>query len=495
MPQAILSTFSTNQLCSKMIQEKWTNLEKGSCLNHYRFRVESAYGSCHCPTTINFSQCAFDNNDEALVAIDNNGIAYFIDLSGTPAYRRLGSVGLSTFLTFNPKDRNELLIGLSSTNIKVLRLNSMDDFCLLTGHTAPPTCISFYNDYCLTSSNKEVIIWHVKSYCKAHQLRLNTRNILVKKAVFSSLGIVAVLYQTNIIQCWMFQQFDKDDRIDVQKHGLKNIKDFEFTKDGRAMVVCGLQNKILIFNTSRWELLKSMEFHENFNGGRQLSMIPLPLDGGANSILAVLTSDCTLKLISLATSSIIENCCELENGMKKVIVSQKGHYLVYISKHGFLDITLLNKIFKVKLSSSTEKPREQKRIHSHKAEDHLKCVRNAIKEELKLQRLLPILKEFGEYPEKYRKLIWTTIMELPNNKKAYIELSNIATHQAIFDLLENHSLQDKCKSTLLGSILSCLLHWCPVLKECSFLPKLVVPFVNVFQVNNIVTITIIFQIF
>lgn len=466
-----------------MIEEKWTDLEKGTCPNHYQFKVQKAYGGGHCPPTINFSQCAFDPNDEALVAIDNNGIAYYIDLSSTPAFRKLGCVGLSTFLTFNPSDRNEILIGLSSTNVKVLKIHSINDFCLLTGHTASPTNVSFYKNYCLTCSNKEVLIWLMKSYTKVHQLKLNLKELVIKKCVFSSLGIVAVLYQSDIIQTWIFQQFDEGHKIDIEKHGLKNVKDFDFTKDGRAMVVCGLQNTILVFNTSRWDLLKSIDFHGNYSGGRQVSMVSLPLDGGANSIAAILTSDCSLRFISLASCSIMDNCCEVQNGLKKIVVSSKGNFLVYVSKHGFIDIMHLDKVLNAKLSSSTEKLQERRKLQSHKSMDHLLCVQNAVKEELRLPRLLPILKEYGEYPEKHRRLIWSTLMELPNNKKAYVDLSNKVPHEAMFELLRNESLLEKYKISLLATTISCLLHWCPIVKECPYLPKLVAPFVNVFQVN------------
>lgn len=476
---------------AKMLEEKWKDLSKGSCPNHHSFKVETAYDSCHCPAMISFTQCAFDANDEALVAIDNSGIAYFIDVTDTPAYRRLGCVGLSTFLAFNPKNRNELVIGLSSTNIKVLRLNAINDFCSLTGHTAPPTCISFYKDYCSTSSSREVYVWHMKTYCKAHQLRLNVKEIVVKKAIFSSLGLVSVLYQSSVIQCWPFEQFDKDYKIDIERHGLKNVKDFDFTKDGRAMIVTGLQNKILVFNTITWSLLKSIDFHEGFNGGRQLSVVPLPLDGGANSVVAVLASDSTLKFISLATSSILDNCCPSQTGIKRIMVSHRGYFLASISKDGCLDITNLDKVLSLNLSSSDEKskernkPKERKKptTQSKKSEDQMKYLQNTMKEELKLEKLTPILKEFGEYPGNHRRLIWTTIMELPNNKKAYVDLANKAPHQAMFDLFKRDPMLDRCKNTLLGTTVSCLLHWCPVLAECQFLPKIVAPFLYVFEVH------------
>ncbi|KAJ8679846.1 hypothetical protein QAD02_015633 [Eretmocerus hayati] len=469
-----------------MSRNEWTDLDKCVCPNHYDFKIKSAYTGCHCPPNISFSQCAFDMEDEAIVAIDNNGIAYYIDMSNNvPAYKKLGCVGISTTVAFNPTNRNELLIGLSSTNIKIVKISAIDDFCSLTGHTAPPSHISFFRDHFLTASSKEVIVWQLKTYCKAHQLRLNVRNLIVKKAIFSSLGLVAVLYQTNLIQCWTFQQFGSDNKIDVQKYGLKIVKDFEFTKDGRAMIVCGLQNKILVFNTTTWEVIKNMDLHGNFSGGKQLSVVPVPLDGGANSIVAVLTSDCSLKFVSLTSSSIVQNCCDLKNGIKRIAVSHNGYYLVYISIEGFLDITLLDKVLNIKSKSKNDENKRPKNLLALKAEEQLSKVRLAVKEELKLSRLLPILKEFGEYPEKHRRLIWATIMELPNNKKAYISLSNKVPHEAMFDLLKNDPLLDKCKSSLLGTTVSCLLHWCPVLAECLYLPKIVAPFVMVYQKNPI----------
>ncbi|XP_011503379.1 PREDICTED: TBC1 domain family member 31 [Ceratosolen solmsi marchali] len=461
-----------------MIQEKWTDLVKGCCSNHYNLKIKSNHGNYHCPTTVSFALCAFNADDELLVTIDSNGIAYCIDLSSTPAYRVLGSVGPSTSLMFNPTDRNELFIGLNSTSIKVLRINDISNFCLLAGHSAPIINISFYKDYCMTASSKEVIIWQIQSYCKVYQLLLNVKSIVIKKAIFSNLGHVAILYENNLIQSWMFQQFDKDNKINARKYGLKNIKDLQFTKDGRAMIVCGVQNKILVFNTTNYDLLKSTDC---FTGVRQFSVISLPLDGGANSIVAVLTTDCTLKFVNLVTSDIIDSCCESLTGIKKILVSHRGHYMAYISKEGHLEIIVLNKILHLHFNPRLRIKREQKKSVSHQTEDNLKYVHHAIKEELKLQRLMPILKEFGEYPEKHRRLIWTTIMELPSNKKAYNNFSNKAPHEAIFDILKIDISTDKTRNTPVSITLSCLLHWCPILEKCSFLPKLIAPFVNVFK--------------
>lgn len=317
-----------------------------------------------------------------------------------------------------------MILGLNSTNIKVFQINGVHDFCLLTGHSAPPTNISFYKEYCLTSSSKEVIVWQLKSYFKVHQLQLNTKNIVIRKAAFSSTGLITIMYQNDVIQSWTFEHFNKDHKLDLCKYGLKNIRDFEFTVDGRAMVVCGLQNKVLVFNTTRWSLLKTLEITENFTSGKQLAIVSTPFDEGANTVLGIVTADCKVKFISITDSSFLETCCESQGGIKRIFTSNKGHYMASIGKHSVLVVTVLDKIFRNKTEPPVTRTTQFRKLHVQKTEDHLRCVREALREELKLERLLPILKEFGEYPQKYRAPIWSTIANLPNNRKAYIALSN-----------------------------------------------------------------------
>lgn len=68
---------------------------------------------------------------------------------------------------------------------------------------------------------------------------------------------------------------------------------------------------------------------------------------------------------------------------------------------------------------------------------------------LDLTRLRPILKEFGEYPESYRSLIWKSILSLPENQAAYIALINKGIHPAFSSLDKEFPLTDK---SLLSSV-------------------------------------------
>ncbi|CAG2061691.1 unnamed protein product [Timema podura] len=80
-------------------------------------------------------------------------------------------------------------------------------------------------------------------------------------------------------------------------------------------------------------------------------------------------------------------------------------------------------------TTPTEKPPAPRRNQTS-LQRQLAQVDKQIKEELTLERLRPILKQFGEYPESYRPLIWRTILEVPRNQAAFVGLVNRGVHSS-----------------------------------------------------------------
>lgn len=104
-------------------------------------------------------------------------------------------------------------------------------------------------------------------------------------------------------------------------------------------------------------------------------------------------------------------------------------------------------------------------------------------------RLLPILKDFGEYPEKYRQTIWKTIMRLPQDSKAFITLLKQHNHHhcapaasvlhpcvAPYDI--QFPLHDQKMLRNLKKIVSCLAYWSNLFAHLSFVPEFVFPFLK-----------------
>ncbi|CAL7945564.1 unnamed protein product [Xylocopa violacea] len=466
-----------------MYKKTWQNLRKVD--DNFELEPETSKKT-QCFSRVNFTHVAFAWNEEYFVAIDTTGYLYFIDLlNNCPSYQKLGNVGKATFLAFSPINKFEVLVGLTTADIKILRVNAnISQFCLLIAHKIPPVQISFYNKYCITFSRKEVIIWCLQSCSKAQQLKINTKNVVIKKASFSNLGHIVVLYYNDNMQIWNFNQLENDVKIDAKVFGIRSIKDFIFTQNGRAIIIISAQNKIIILNTCNWNLMKTLNLPENFNGIKCLSIVPSPLDGGANNIIACLSSNCNLYFFDLNQSCIIHTLQPVKP-IKKIVVSPTGRYIVYIKKEGYLKLMTIETLFSEKCEAA-KTLKEACRPIAHKTDDHLQCVRQNIKHELSLEKLILILKEFGEYPEKYRILIWSTILQLPANRNAYNALANKAasTHLSL-DILKNYSLANRSKRMLLMTTVHCLIQWCPLLVQCSFLPNLIFPFLMIFQKDQL----------
>ncbi|KYN40726.1 WD repeat-containing protein 67 [Trachymyrmex septentrionalis] len=438
-------------------------------------------------------QMSFNHDEEYLIVGDTKGYLHYIELPGdVPCCKILGKIGRPTFLAFNPIYTEEILIGLDTGDIKIWKLcTDVNEFSLLSGHKLAPTHISFYKHHCLTSSRNEVIIWDLNSYNKVHQLNVRVKNA-VRKAAFSNVGHIVVLYHNDTIQAWTLRQLHKDTKIDTKIFGIRYIKDFIFTKDGRAMIMGGTRN-ISILNTYDWSLLRKLCLPNNFVEAKQLSVVPCPLDGGANKILAFLSSKNMLQFCDINALTFLKIPISISR-IKKFVISSTGRYIAYIDQEGCLNIMHTDKIISKKClqPNGLLKPY---RVHAHKISDHLEYVRQSMKQELNTKRLMPILKEFGEYPEKYRILIWSTILKLPANKNAYIALTSKVTREKFaLNTLRSLPLADKSKASLLAMTIDCLLQWCPFLIQCPFLPNLIFPFLMTFQKDPLLAFELILSI-
>lgn len=68
---------------------------------------------------------------------------------------------------------------------------------------------------------------------------------------------------------------------------------------------------------------------------------------------------------------------------------------------------------------------------------------------LHVDKLKSILKEFGQYPDNYRLLIWKNILQLPCNTAAFEALVNKGSHVVSEIITEMYPLENK---SLLSSL-------------------------------------------
>ncbi|KFB48672.1 AGAP006158-PA-like protein [Anopheles sinensis] len=114
-----------------------------------------------------------------------------------------------------------------------------------------------------------------------------------------------------------------------------------------------------------------------------------------------------------------------------------------------------------------------------KIERQMDAIQSEIAKTLPKERLLPIVKEYGEYPAKHRPTIWRTLLELPSDAESFGALLQRGHHPCVASLDERRfPSQDSRTVRNVKKIVSCLAHWCPVFGLIDYLPYFVFPFVR-----------------
>ena len=99
-----------------------------------------------------------------------------------------------------------------------------------------------------------------------------------------------------------------------------------------------------------------------------------------------------------------------------------------------------------------------------------------------------LLDTYGEYPSKYRVLIWRTLLSLPLNKGAYRALRKQGVHSTFENLEEDYPIKNNILLGRLTGLVSCLAHWTPLFGQVTYLPAFVFPFIKAFALHASCTI-------
>ena len=99
---------------------------------------------------------------------------------------------------------------------------------------------------------------------------------------------------------------------------------------------------------------------------------------------------------------------------------------------------------------------------------------------LNRKRLESLLNTYGQFPDKYRLLVWRFLLRLPENSSAFAALVHKGPHPAFKSFRQSFPIRNKRLLNKLERTLSALAHWSPVFADVPYLPNLAFPFVKLF---------------
>ncbi|XP_068083358.1 TBC1 domain family member 31 isoform X2 [Anabrus simplex] len=443
---------------------------------------------------IRFIHASFSDTGEQLATVDHRGNIFIIDL-GSSKFWLVENVGSCTSTAFSPNKADEVLAAVTTGTIQILNTELGKTTGSLVGHTTPVTQMSFAkNRYCLSASSQEAIIWDLTSNSQAHRLSMRN-NVLVKKVIFMPVtSYILACFQDDAMHVWKFETFEFIKQIVPDAWKNHHIKTIAFTRNGRAMVIGGHSPSLVIFSLDDWTVKRVVDLPEEISGATHVEFVPQLFDGGANRILAILSANCKVHFLDTGSFHFLGVTIEPGSSIRTFTCSPTGKYITIILRSGEINVYSGAKLLEEKqlMECDKQKPKEVKRDSPDHlkamqqraktaAQDHLAKLNKQIQKTLDLERLRPILKEFGEYPESYRALIWKTILKVPGNQAAFVGLVKRDCHSAYLNLDQQYPLENRAMLKNLQRLLSCLAHWCPLFGEVKYLPLFVFPFVRVFQ--------------
>ncbi|KAK6624738.1 hypothetical protein RUM44_011598 [Polyplax serrata] len=460
-------------------------------------QVNHSYSdSCGDVKKYRFIHVSFNDFGTCLALADHGGNIFVIDLE-MERYWQLPNVGNLTVIAFPVSRKKDLLISLDTGCVAFYHIETGQKIGSLIGHTAPATDTSFSDDgcYCLTSCNKEAIVWDLLSYTQVHRLELRSGASLKKVVFMPVTSHILACFQDDTINIWKFGTFECIKQIIPETWKTRHLRDVAMSKNGRAMVVAGHTPNLVVFCLDSWTVKKVVEFPENIPGIKQLQFVPKVFDGGANKILALLTTSLEIYFFDIETSTFLMGMHQIFGMTGKISINSTGKYLASVFTTGEVNIYGLEKVLSngevgvcnnsTRIlgtgSSQTFRNLSNRSRRSQKSNQSLSSIKKQLQEVLDLKKLQPILKQFGEYPESYRLLIWKTILQLPENQEAFMSLTTKPCHSSYVGLESKYPLVNRSLCNGLKRLLSNLSYWCPLFGEVNFLPEFVFPFVKLFR--------------
>ncbi|XP_054279189.1 TBC1 domain family member 31-like [Macrosteles quadrilineatus] len=350
----------------------------------------------------------------------------------------------------------------------------------LVGHREPALHVSFCDlePYCLTVCSTSAIIWDLRTNCLVHQLTLRS-SICIKLVRFMPVSNhILGLFDDSSVHVWRLDSLVCTKQMFPEDWGGRNIRAVAFTRNGRGMVLAGQSAALAVFVVDNWTLQKLITLPDNFKAVKHLEFVPQLFDGGANKILAVLTTNCVALFVDTESSILLRSVEQVEGCVNRLESSLSGKYVVLLMQTGEVDIFSSSQlIFGGKHQLLVSEAQTDSVAKTRTKQQHHEQINKLVD----LSQLRPILKEFGEYPEAYRKLIWKTILELPENQSAYVTLINKGIHPAFATLDKVFPLSDRSLSSSVKRLLSCLAYWSPIFLQVKHLPIFVLPFVKLIR--------------
>uniref|UniRef100_A0A8C4RBW2 TBC1 domain family member 31 n=1 Tax=Eptatretus burgeri TaxID=7764 RepID=A0A8C4RBW2_EPTBU len=457
--------------------------------------------------TAHFQYVAFNPEGSSFLATDHLGHIYLFDLiklsfSLVRKFRKT-----CTSLVFTLHKPTEYIAALSDGSIACFDTETCHRENWLRGHESPVMHISVdpSGRRAISTSEKTADLWDLESYQHLRRLGVK-RDVGLQTVFFFPVGhTILSCFKDNSIFAWDGDSLSCNYQLPVPARSHEfNYKCFAVSRNGQVLVAGGKSARLHVWSLERQSLVTRLQLPTDVRAVRHLDFLPQLFSNRNDEILIAFCQDKAVRFVHLKSRHVVLALAGGADVLEKTVVSPTGRHMVAVVASGAicvyetvaLDENLQQPLAKLVHLSEAKLVTQtclEKTQHGKRARHHPKypfgSLRNVeqctIPEMLDRKRLVTFIKNFGQYPAKYRQLIWQSLLKLPQNNQIFTSLQNKETHQAFVELQKVYPRSSPKLHRVHIRILSALARWMPLFGEIGYLPQFVFPFVKLFQNNHL----------
>ncbi|XP_034104498.1 TBC1 domain family member 31 isoform X3 [Drosophila albomicans] len=257
------------------------------------------------------------------------------------------------------------------------------------------------------------------------------------------------------------------------------LLNYSFTPNGNKLCFTTIDGYLLLLSSASFEVDKLFRMRDFVL--KQIEVLPQPKE----RILFGITARGQAVMLDLENTDqklIVQH----SNGLS-LNVSRDGKLLSVLSKCGEVNVWSTCRLFNALQSKTQSIAQLRAVLKQPKLPGHVSGPMNQeLRQLLKRDRLEAMLREFGCYPEKYRFIIWSSLLQLPCNGVQYQALLKLGEPPIVKRNARGLRIKGDAQRRGVIRAWSCLAHWCKVFGYAEFMPHLVFPFVKHLLKNGLV---------
>ncbi|CAL4062158.1 unnamed protein product, partial [Meganyctiphanes norvegica] len=412
-----------------------------------------------------------------------------------------------TALVYHPHAENVLFLATEATSVYQIDVVS-GNIVVLAGHLHPVTGIVVADQTSLivTHNHQEVFLWDSQELKLVSKLRIDHQASVVWACDVWQRSELLVCFKNGSLLLWSSVSREQKTSISIPHNIEDQFNAFNISSDGSWVVGCGSGQLMLVYSLVSRTVVRVVQLPQTAANVQQVAFLP-HIHPTYQQVLAILNTSGNLTIIDFNTSTKLKNVRSQRFKIESFTFSTDGGLLALTYCSGSTKVYGIQALFPsqntdsqdvmaaqnpgcleveftiVKDQAEIEGQRERKEEGKHKIEEQNK----ELKKLLDRNKWYSILQEYGQYPSKYRQMIWVSSLDLPRNYKVFSLLLKKGIHTAFENLDDVVPIADRSLLQTLQGTLSCLAHWAPFLATVEYLPELIFPFVKYFQRNPLLS--------